>query len=474
MPIADFESVIGLEVHAQLLTRTKIFCGCPTDFGAAPNTQVCPVCLGLPGALPSLNRAAVTMAVRAGKAFGCKIAERSVWARKNYFYPDLPKGYQISQFELPVCDGGAVPVPGLGDVRLVRIHLEEDAGKNIHGESASEVDLNRSGTPLIEIVGQPDLRSAEDASEYLKTLRLALIYLGVNDGNLEEGSFRCDANVSVMPRGQKEYGTRVELKNINSFRFVRQAIDYEIGRQVEVIEGGGRIVQETRLYDHEKGVTRSMRSKEAANDYRYFPEPDLPPLTISRAFIDGVSLPKLPNQITEELAAAGVSLADARTIVGEPRLVEIHGRITNSSGQRGDAKRAALFIVGELSRALNDKEADLAALRFDPAQVQEVWKLQDANIISSTAAREVLSELIRTGKAPQKIVEEKGLAQVSDNSALEAVVDAVIARNAGEVAKYRSGKVNLLGFFVGQAMKDLKGKGNPGVLNSLFKAKLGE
>jgi aspartyl-tRNA(Asn)/glutamyl-tRNA(Gln) amidotransferase subunit B len=473
MPIADFESVIGLEVHAQLLTKTKIFCGCPTDFGASPNTQVCPTCLGLPGALPSLNRAAIEMAVRAGKAFGCKIAERSVWARKNYFYPDLPKGYQISQFELPICDGGAIPVPGLGDVRLVRIHLEEDAGKNIHGDSASEVDLNRSGTPLIEIVGQPDLRSAEDASEYLKALRLALIYLGVNDGNLEEGSFRCDANVSVMKRGAKEYGTRVELKNINSFRFVRQAIDYEIGRQVEVIEGGGRIVQETRLFDHEKIETRSMRSKEAANDYRYFPEPDLPPLTITRAFIDGVAVPKLPIQIGKELLAAGVSEADARTIVGEPRLVEIHGRITDSSGQGGDAKRAAQFIVGELSRALNDKEADLSALRFDPAQVREVWKLQDANTISSTAAREVLAELIRTGKAPQKIVEEKGLAQVSDNSALEAVVDAVIARNAGEVAKYKSGKVTLLGFFVGQAMKDLKGKGNPGVLNSLFKAKLG-
>jgi aspartyl-tRNA(Asn)/glutamyl-tRNA(Gln) amidotransferase subunit B len=468
MPVADYESVIGLEVHAQLLTKTKIFCGCPTGFGASPNTQVCPTCLGLPGALPALNRAAIEMAVRAGKAFGCKIAERSIWARKNYFYPDLPKGYQISQFELPICDGGAIPVPGLGDVRLVRIHLEEDAGKNIHGAAASEVDLNRSGTPLIEIVGQPDLRSAEDASEYLKALRLALIYLGVNDGNLEEGSFRCDANVSVMLKGAKEYGTRVELKNINSFRFVRQAIDFEIGRQVDVIESGGKITQETRLFDHEKNETRSMRSKEAANDYRYFPEPDLPPLTITRAFIDFVSVPKLPQQISDELLKAGVSAADARTIVGEPKLVDIHSRIG------GDAKRAALFIVGELSRALNDKEADLDKLRFEPSQVTEVWKLQDAGAISSTAAREVLAELIRTGKSPQKIVEEKGLAQVSDNSELEKIVDAVIARNAGEVAKYKSGKVNLLGFFVGQAMKDLKGKGNPGVLNTLFKTKLGE
>jgi aspartyl-tRNA(Asn)/glutamyl-tRNA(Gln) amidotransferase subunit B len=468
MPVADFEPVIGLEVHAQLLTRSKIFCPCSTAFGAPPNTQVCAVCLGLPGALPALNRAAVEMAIKAGKAFGCTIAEKSIWARKNYFYPDLPKGYQISQFEIPICKGGSVPVPGMRNVGLERIHLEEDAGKNIHAEAGSEVDLNRSGVPLIEIVGKPELRSAEEASEYLKALRLSLIYLGVNDGNLEEGSFRCDANVSVRPRGAAKLGTRVELKNINSFRFVRQAIEYEIERQVKEIESGGKILLETRLFDNEKGVTRPMRSKEEANDYRYFPEPDLPPLVVSREWIDSVRVPTLPQEAMKDLEAAGVSSEDARTIVTDPRLVELHRQIG------ADPVRAAHFLIGELARAINEKQADLDKLRFQPTQVAEVWKLQDAGTISSTAAKEVLAELIRSGKPPSQIVGEKGLAQVSDSGELEKVVDAVIARSGSEVEKYKAGKKNLLGFFVGQAMKELKGKGNPGVLNGLFKKKLGE
>jgi len=474
-PLADWEPVIGLEVHAQLLTRTKIFCGCSPAFGASPNTQVCAVCLGLPGALPALNRGAVTMAIRAGKAFGCKIAERSIWARKNYFYPDLPMGYQISQFELPICDGGAVPVPqpdgSLRSVGLTRIHLEEDAGKNVHAQDGSHVDLNRSGVPLIEIVGQPELRSAEEASEYLKALRLDLIYLGVNDGNLEEGSFRCDANVSVRRKGTEKLGTRVELKNINSFRFIRQAIEFEVERQVSVLEGGGKISQETRLFDHEKGETRPMRSKEEANDYRYFPEPDLPPLIVSREWLDSVRIPRLPHEQMADLCAAGVSAADARTITADPRLVELHGRIASAAAKDG-ARRAAHVVVGEIARAVNEGALDLGSPKFQPGQIAEVFRLQDEGTLSSTAAREVVAELINTGKPPAQIVQEKGLSQVSDEASLEAVVVSVLEKNPAEVERYKGGKKNLLGFFVGQAMKALSGKGNPGVLNALFNKRL--
>ena len=474
MPVADYEPVIGLEVHAQLLTKSKIFCGCPTAFGAPPNTQVCAVCLGLPGALPALNREVVEMAIKAGKAFGCRIAHRSIFARKNYFYPDLPKGYQISQYETPLCLGGVVTVPlhdgGTRDINLTRIHIEEDAGKNVHGDSGSEVDLNRAGTPLIELVGEPELRSAEEATEYLKSLRLTLMYLGVNDGNMEEGSFRCDANVSVRKRGTEKFGTRVELKNINSFRFVRQAIDYEIERQVSVIESGGSIVLETRLFDHDKGVTRAMRSKEEANDYRYFPEPDLPPLLVSQAWIDSIEVPLLPRQLGAAMMTAGVSPANAQTLIENRPLLAIYQQAVLAGGA-GSEERVSQVVVNEVARGMNEGVIHSA---FAPSWIPEIFKLKDSNSISSTAAKEVLAEVLRSGKPPSQIVSEKGLSQVSDSSALEAVVDAVIAKSPGEAEKYRAGKKTLLGFFVGAAMRELKGKGNPTVLNALFKQRLGD
>ncbi|MGO9830498.1 MAG: Asp-tRNA(Asn)/Glu-tRNA(Gln) amidotransferase subunit GatB [Myxococcaceae bacterium] len=480
MGASDFQPVIGLEVHGQLLTESKIFCGCSTRFGAAPNSNTCPVCLGMPGSLPVLNAKVVEFAVRAGVALGCRINERSIWSRKNYFYPDLPKGYQISQYDQPLCEHGALVIDvGAKEKRvgIRRIHLEEDAGKNIHdaGGGESLVDLNRAGVPLTEIVSEPDLRSSEEAGEYLKALRDVLVYLGVNDGNLEEGSFRCDANVSVMPKGSTELGTRTELKNINSFRFVRQAIDYEIARQVAVLESGGKVLQETRLWDPARGETRSMRSKEEAHDYRYFPEPDLPPLLVPEGLVERVrgELPELPREKLQRFQADfGLTAYDAKILVADRALADFFEAVWKHYGK--SAKKLANWFTGELQRLLNLEGAKVNALPFPPQYFAELLQLVDAQEVSANAAKDVFAEMFRSGKAPRDIVVALGLGLEKDAGATEAAVDAVLASNAGEVAKYRAGKKQVLGFLVGQVMKAMKGKGNPAEVNALLKSRLGD
>ncbi len=478
MPVSDFQPVIGLEVHAQLLTQSKIFCGCSTAFGAAPNHHTCPVCLGMPGVLPVLNQRVVEFAVRTGLALSCSVRRTSVFSRKNYFYPDLPKGYQISQYDQPICDHGqlAIETPaGEKVIRILRIHMEEDAGKSVHDPAGGQslVDLNRAGTPLIEIVSEPDLRSSEEASEYLKALRDVVMYLGVNDGNMEEGSFRCDANVSVMPKSSDTFGTRVELKNINSFRFVRQAIDYEIARQVELIEGGGKVVQETRLFDPGKGETRSMRSKEDAHDYRYFPEPDLPPVVVTEAQLEEArkALPELPRARVARLQSQyGLPAYDAKLLCADRELADYFEAAAKHSP---DAKKLANWCQGELLRLLREGQQKLSELKFSPVQLGALMAEVEKGTLSSTAAKEVLGEMFKRGGEPAEIIAQKGLAQVSDASAVEAVVDDVLAKNAGEVEKYRAGKKQVYGFLVGQAMKAMKGKGNPTLVNELLKKKIG-
>ncbi len=483
MAVSDFQVVIGLEVHAHLLTRSKIFCGCSTAFGAAPNTHTCPVCLGLPGVLPALNRRVVEFAVRAGLALGCTVKPKSVWARKNYFYPDLPKGYQISQYELPICEGGAVPFSlGEGEraVRLVRIHMEEDAGKNVHEVSpdgSSGVDLNRAGVPLLEIVSAPEIHSIDEAIEYLKALRAVLMYLGVNDGNLEEGSFRCDANVSVMRKGATELGTRCELKNMNSFRYLRQAIDSEVRRQVEIIESGGKVEQETRLFDPERGETRSMRSKEEAHDYRYFPEPDLPPLVVDAALVAEVrrSLPELPlARAARYRKELGLSSYDAGLLTAEREVAEFFDSALQLYGQGPEAaKRVANWMNGEAARLANETGLAPSSWKLTPQKLADVLKLVDQGTVGGPGAKQLFDEVFRTGADPAEVVKQRGLAQVSDEGLIEAAVDKVLAASQAEVEKHRSGKKNLMGFFVGQVMKEMKGKGNPGVVNALLKKKLG-
>lgn len=478
---SKYETVIGLEVHVQLTTDTKIFCGCGKAFGQDPNTQTCPVCLGLPGALPVLNKKAVEFAIMAGLATDCGIAPRSIFARKNYFYPDLPKGYQISQFELPVCEHGQLTIQ-TGDgteksIGITRIHMEEDAGKLVHGETrensrVSFVDLNRACTPLLEIVSEPDMRSADEAIAYLKKLHQIVVYLGVCDGNLEEGSFRCDANVSIRPWGQAEFGTRAELKNINSFRFIKQAIEYEVERQADLLDNGGQVIQETRLFDSQTGMTRSMRGKEEAHDYRYFPDPDLVPLVIDDTWISRIreQLPELPVAKRARFEAEmELSAYDAEILAADQALANYFEECVPLTG---DAKLCANWVMGDVSRQLNEENLNISAAPVSSQQLAGLLNRIKDNTISGKIAKTVFEKMWQTGNTADAIIEAEGLRQVTDTAAIESLIEDVIAANPGQAAEYRAGKEKLLGFFVGQVMKVSKGKANPGLVNQILKDKL--
>jgi aspartyl-tRNA(Asn)/glutamyl-tRNA(Gln) amidotransferase subunit B len=479
-----YEVVIGLEVHAQLRTKTKIFCGCPTEFGAAPNTQTCPVCLGLPGALPVLNKRAVSLAVTAALALGCELRPSSRFARKNYFYPDLPKGYQISQFELPFAEHGFVELPlfeekdgqrttkliGWKSVTLTRIHMEEDAGKNTHLAGGSVVDLNRAGVPLIEIVGEPEIRSPREASDYLRALHHALTSLDVCDGNMEEGSFRCDANVSIRPAGAETFGVRVEIKNVNSFRFVEDAIAYEAARQAACLEAGEVLKPQTRGYDHESKKTYKMRDKEASDDYRYFPDPDLPPFTISEELLDGLraKLPELLRARVERLSAQyGLGASEAWTIAQSHDLTAY---FEAAAKDQKSPKTIANFVVNNLLGLLQGEP--LTSSNITPVQVARLVSLIDAGKLNNNLAKQVFLEMFLTGADLADIVKEKGLEVVSDDGAIEAEVVRVIAAHPKQAAEFKAGKESLLGFFVGQVMKAMKGKAQPQAVNDLVKKHL--
>ena len=475
----EFEPVIGLEVHSQLKTRTKIFCSCSTRFGADPNTHVCPVCVGMPGVLPVLNKTVVEYAMRMALATSCTITRQSRFARKNYFYPDLPKGYQISQYEFPIAENGHVIIT-LEDgtqkrIGITRIHMEEDAGKLIHDpqRGKSLVDYNRTGTPLIEIVSEPDIRSPEEAGAYLRQLRSILRYLDISDGNMEEGSFRCDANVSIRPKGETEFGTRTELKNLNSFKYVEAAIAYEIKRQKAVIADGGKVVQETRLWDSAKNRSHSMRGKEEAHDYRYFPDPDLVPLEIDEAWIDTVrnTLPELPDARKERFVKDyDLPRYDAEVLTAARELADY---FEDCAQNVKNPKLVSNWVMGTLLGLLNSEGKTIDQSPVSSAQLAELITLIETDVISGKIAKTVFDEMVASGKAPKVIVEEKGLVQVTDASAIESVVDQVISANPSEVEKFKAGNAKLMGFFVGQVMRETKGKANPQMVNQLLKKKLG-
>jgi aspartyl-tRNA(Asn)/glutamyl-tRNA(Gln) amidotransferase subunit B len=477
----EWEVVIGLEIHAQLATKTKIFSSASTAYGAQPNTQACAVDLGLPGVLPVLNQEAVRMAIKFGLAINADMAERSVFARKNYFYPDLPKGYQISQFELPIVGKGEITIE-LEDgteriIGVTRAHLEEDAGKSMHGDFQGQtgIDLNRAGTPLLEIVSEPDMRSAKEAVAYMKKIHTLVQYLEICDGNMQEGSFRCDSNVSVRPKGQKELGTRAELKNINSFRNVERAINLEIERQIELIEDGGTVVQETRLYDADKNETRSMRSKEEANDYRYFPDPDLLPVVLEPDMIEEVraSLPELPNVKRDRfIHEMSLSSYDASVLTSSRDLAN-YFEVVIAVSDNNDPKLCANWVITQLLGALNKANLDISESPVTAQQLGGLLVRISDNTISGKIAKQIFDAIWNgEGNDADSIIEEKGLKQVTDSGAIEAIVDEVIANNSEQAEQYKAGKEQLLGFFVGQVMKASKGKANPAQVNEIIKAKL--
>ena len=473
-----YEVVIGLEVHAQLKTKSKIFAPDSTEFGNEQNSQISAITLGMPGVLPVLNKECVNMGIKLGLALNCDIPERCKFDRKQYFYPDLPKGYQISQYDEPICVNGYLDINGKR-IGITRAHLEEDAGKLVHvgaagiaGSTYSLVDLNRAGTPLLEIVSEPDMRSSEEAKNYMEELRNIVRYIGVCDGNLEEGSMRCDANISIMPKGSKEFGTRAEIKNVNSFKALQRAIEYEIDRQIELVEDGEEVIQETRLWDDNEGVTKSMRGKEDAHDYRYFPEPDLMPLSISREWVEDVrkALPELPNQKRERYMSLGLSEYDASVIVEQMESALFFDKVLELGA---DAKNAVNFMMGPIAAYLKEEHIEINDTKLTPENLNELLGLIAKNTISNNTGKQIIIDMMKDGTSASKIVEEKGLSQITDVNAIRKIVEEIVANNQPQVEQYKSGKTNIFGFFVGQAMKATKGKANPQTVNEILKELLG-
>lgn len=473
-----YEVVIGLEVHAQLKSKTKIFAPDGCEFGNEQNTQISPITLGMPGVLPVLNKAVVDMGILTGLALNCKIAHRCKFDRKQYFYPDLPKGYQISQYDEPICGKGYLMVGGK-KIGITRAHLEEDAGKLVHagadglaGSSYSLVDLNRAGTPLLEIVSEPDMRSPQEAREYMEELRNIVRYVGVCDGNLEEGSMRCDANISIMPKGSKEFGTRAEIKNVNSFKALERALEYEIDRQIELVEDGEEVIQETRLWDDNAGVTRSMRGKEDAHDYRYFPEPDLMPLEISDEWIDRVraTMPELPEQKRQRYMDLGLSEYDASVIVAQYELAMFFDEVLKAGG---NPKIAVNFLMGEVAAYLKEQKISINETKLTPENLVELIGLIEKGTISNNIGKQIIIDMLQNGEKASAIVEKKGLSQISDTGAIKEIAQKIVDANPSQVEAYRGGKDKLFGFFVGQVMKETKGRANPQSVNEILKELLG-